>query len=228
MKFNSALVAAASGSIGGLTASHNRGGQYMRKRTVPVNPNTEQQQAVRNAMTLLSARWTTTLTDEERAAWSAYADAVGVTNVLGNSVKLTGLQWFNACNVPRIQAGLAIIDAAPTTYSLATLTPLTFAADASDDDVDVTFVNTDAWATAVGGALLIYASRPQSPSINYFKGPYRYAGKVVGAVSPPSSPATISLPFPVAEGQKVFFQARAVLADGRISGPFRLGVAAGA
>ena len=44
------------------------------------------------------------------------------------------------------------------------------------------------------------------------------AGVVVGAVVPPTSPATFSVPFPIVENQKVFTQLRAIQADGRISG----------
>ena len=33
------IVGPLSGSFGGLTASHNRGGQYLRQRSTPTNPN---------------------------------------------------------------------------------------------------------------------------------------------------------------------------------------------
>ena len=36
-----------SGSLGGIVASHNRFGSYFRQRTVPVNPDTADQQMVR-------------------------------------------------------------------------------------------------------------------------------------------------------------------------------------
>ncbi|KKM06452.1 hypothetical protein LCGC14_1743870, partial [marine sediment metagenome] len=48
MLFKSGLITQGSGSIGGLTASHNRGGMYFRARTIPTNPATSFQTVVRN------------------------------------------------------------------------------------------------------------------------------------------------------------------------------------
>lgn len=221
MKYKSALMTAASGSVGGLVASHNRGGLYFRARTIPVNTNTEEQAAVRNFMAQCAAAWGDVLTDAQRLAWATYADFVLMPDAMGDPRKVPPMGHFCRSNVPRLQAGLARIDAAPTEYFLPSFTAPTFAVDASDGEVDVTFTNTDAWAGEVGGGMLVYASRPQSPTINYFRGPYRFAGLIAGAVSPPTSPATIVLPFPVVADQKVFFQIRVVRADGRVSSPFR-------
>ena len=49
MLFRGTHLTDASGSLSGVTYSHNRGGAYTRNRSIPVNPNTVQQQAVRNA-----------------------------------------------------------------------------------------------------------------------------------------------------------------------------------
>jgi len=221
MKFKSALVTQVSGSVGGMTGSHNAGGLYFRARAVPVNPNTVQQQAVRNFMSQCAAAWSQTLTQEQRDAWSNYAASVPITDTLGEARFISGISHFVRSNVARLQAGLARIDAGPAVYVLPDFTAPSFAADASDDNVAITFTNGDAWAGEVGGAMLVFASRPQPASIVYFKGPYRYAGKISGAVSPPASPATLDLPFPVVENDRVFFQVRVCRADGRLSSPFR-------
>lgn len=222
MKYKGILAAAASGSIRGVTASHNRGGQYFRGRTVPSNPNTAQQQAVRSAMAALSPRWGSLLTPAQREAWDAYALATPITNAMGDPINAGGLGMYIRGNVPRINSGLDIVDDAPTVYNVGDFTPPTFAApDASLGSVSIAFENGDEWASEVGSAMLIYASRPTSPSINYFKGPYQYAGRINGASSPPSSPVVITLPFPVAVGQKVFFKANVSRLDGRYSADFR-------
>jgi hypothetical protein len=84
--------------------------------------------------------------------------------------------------------------------------------------VSLAFTNTDAWATAVGGYLLLFASRAQNATVNFFKGPYRFAGKIAGAATPPTSPAVITLPFPIGPvGSKMYFRAVAIMADGRKS-----------
>lgn len=221
MKFKSQLVTQASGSIGGFTASHNKGGLYLRARAIPVNSNTSFQQAVRNFMSQLTSRWNAVLTAAQRAAWSVYADQTPITDTLGEPRTIPPLAMYCRSNIARLQAGFAVVDDGPTFYGLPTLSPLTFTADATADEFDVAFEATDAWANEDGGGLMLAASRPQNVSINYFNGPYRFAGAVVGAVTPPTSPATIALPFPVAAGQQVFFKARATLADGRVSSPFR-------
>jgi hypothetical protein len=222
VKFKSALVTQVSGSIGGMTGSHNQGGMYMRARSIPTNPNTAQQQAVRNAMALLATAWQNSLTADQRAAWGVYAANVPLIDRLGEARTVTGIAMYCRSNVPLIQAGLTVVDEGPVTYSLPTFSALSFGIDASDDEVDVTFDTGDEWVSEDGAAMLIYASRPQAPSINYFKGPYRYAGAIPGdSGTPPTSPAEIALPFEAAAGQKVFLKAVLTRADGRLSSPFR-------
>jgi hypothetical protein len=224
VKFKSALVTQVSGSIGGMVGSHNRGGMYMRSRAVPVNPATSFQQAVRNQLSTLVTRWSQTLTALQRQGWQDYADNVEVTDTLGDKRKATALDWYVGANTPRVQFGGAIIDAPPTVFTMANLTPPVITSITSTTRVMIlTFTNTDLWATLTGGFLGIYISRPQSPGVSFFKGPYRFLDKIVGAASPPTSPfTTVAGPFPLAVGNNVFVQFRAFNADGRYSSPFRL------
>ncbi len=223
MLFKGLLATDLSGSVDGITASRNAGGAYFRARAIPVQPNTPQQQTVKGLFSQLATLWSGTLTQTQRDQWTVYAQNTPITNRIGEVIFLSGLAWYQACNIPRLQAGLARVDAGPSIFGLAELTPPTVAAiSAAADTVNIGFTSTDAWANEAGGALLVLASRPQSPAINFFKGPYRFAGSVPGAATPPTSPATLNLPFPVEAGQQVFFHARAVRADGRISSPFRL------
>lgn len=227
MKIASQLITKMSGSIGGLTGSHNKGGLYFRARAVPTNPASVFQQEVRNAVSQLTSRWGSVLTAAQRAAWKVYAENVPLVDALGEARIVPALSMYVRSNVPRLQSALAIVDDGPTVFSLATMSPISVTADASADEIDVTYVNTDDWATVTGGALLIYASRPQSPTIEYFKGPYRFTGAEPGdTTTPPTSPATFALPFPVAASNVVHVQARATNADGRLSSPFRLAVTA--
>jgi len=222
--FKSIIMPQASGSLGGIVFSRNKGGAYVRARAIPTNPNTAQQVVVRQAVGNLANLWSNTLTAAQRAAWKNYADNVPVVNALGDSIILTGLNMYTRSNVPIIQAGLTRVDAAPTVFNLGDYTEPSIAIDATDDEIDVTFDNTDAWANEDDAAMLVYASRPVAASINYFKGPYRYAGKIDGdGATPPTSPAAISLPWAVEAGQKVFAKIAVVRADGRLSYPFRGG-----
>jgi hypothetical protein len=218
MLYTSPLIAAGSGSVAGCTFSRNRSGQYIRNRSVPTNPSTSFQQIMRGALATLVARWTDTLTPAQREDWTTWAVNTPQTNPLGFSFNLTGQQAYVKMNAARIQAGITIVDAAPTTFSGAPLTPATsFVADAAEQDITFAFTNTDEWATAVGGFLAVFISRPQNPSVNFYKGPFLFAGTVLGAVVPPTSPAAIDAPFPFVVGQRVFVRLRAATADARIS-----------
>ena len=226
MKFKGTHISEASGSLAGVTYSHNRGGQYMRARAVPVNPNTLQQQAVRNYMASRSAAWGSVLTQAQRDGWEAYADQVLLTDALGEPRKATGLNHYVRCNVPRMQAAMAgsPLQVAPAIFDMGSYTnPVLGVVDQSDSTASIAYTNTDAWAIAVGGAMLVHASAGQSPGTAYFKGPYRYAGKVLGAVVPPTSPYSCPLPFAVQVGQRVFVKLTFVQVDGRLSSPFRTG-----
>lgn len=222
MKFKSQVLTQASGSVGGLTYSHNRGGLYTRARAIPVNPATPQQVAVRGFMVTLATAWVGTLTQVQRDAWDLYALLVPLPDSLGDPRNVGGLGMYVRSNVPRLQAGLARVDAGPTIFSLPTFTNPDIASITAPTALSLIFNNGDGWANEAGGAMLVYGSRPANLSINFFKGPYRFASAILGdATTPPTSPAAIAMPFILTAGQKAFVQARVTLADGRLSGTFR-------
>jgi len=222
MRFKSVVLGPASGSVAGLTYSHNAGGQYIRARSTPTDPATAQQQTVRAAVSALVSLWKDTLTQAQRDAWQLYADNVPLIDVFGDPKYRTGINHYVRSNVPRIQAGSPRVDDGPTTFDLGDYTAPSFGFDATNDEVDVTFVNTDDWAGEDDSDMLVFCGRPQSPTINFFKGPYRYAGKIEGdSVTPPTTPAAISLPFAIEAGQKGFARIIVSRADGRLSTPFR-------
>lgn len=212
-----------SGSLGGVTASRNRSGSYFRNRTIPVNPGTTFQTAVRGFMASLSNHWIDTLTQLQREAWTTYAENVALIDALGSAIFVTGMNMYIRSNVPRLQAIDARQDDAPVIFDLGEFTNPSMTALDAGNALTVSFDNTDAWANEEGSAMIVYGSRPQNPTINFFKGPYRFANIILGdAVTPPTSPAIIVNPFPLASGQKVFAQVRVTRSDGRLSGTFRL------
>lgn len=220
MKYLSDRMTSASGSIGGTTFSHNRGGLYTRARRVPVNPQSAFQNVIRNGLSSLQASFAA-LSSTNRDSWYVMAENMTFPDALGLQIKYSGQNCYIMCNNYRVQAGLSVIAPAPTIYDMATLTPPVPTITAAGTTVSVAYTNTDAWANEVGGALLVYASRPQNSTKNFFKGPYRFAGKVAGAGTPPTSPAVITLPFVTgAAGSKMFFRFIAVRSDARVSTPF--------
>lgn len=227
--FTSPILAEASGSVGGLVFSHNKGGGYIRARATVTNPNTPQQQVVRSLLSQLTATWVTTLTDIQRQAWTDYAANVPLPNALGAPRNVSALNMYVRTNVPLIQAGFARQDAAPTLFTLGDFTAAAGAASAGPQNIAISFTTTDAWVDEDDAGMLIYVSRQQNNTINFFKGPYQFAGSIDGdSIAPPTSPATIPVPFPLTAGNKLFFRQQVVRADGRLSADARLsaGIAA--
>lgn len=228
MIFTSTIIAQASGSIGGLTFSRNRGGKYIRSRATPINPNTPFQQAVRGFMSQLTSLWNDTLTVVQRAAWDLYAENVPLLNPLGEPRNVGGLGMYVRSNVNRLQAALPRVDAAPTTFNLGDYTPpVITSVTGSTNLLAFTFTDADAWANEDDSAMNVYTSRAQNPTINFFKGPYRFAGQVLGdGLTPPTSPASIALAFNAEVGQKIFARMIVSRADGRLSADFLGGITA--
>lgn len=223
MLFTSTVIAQASGSLGGLVFSHNAGGPYIRTRATPINPNTPEQATVRGFLSQLTALWVETLTQAERDAWTLYAENVPLINRIGQSRNVTGLNMYVRSNVPLLQAGFARQDAAPTLFTLGGFTIPQVAALAATQEISVLFTITDDWVNEDDAGMLIYASRPQNESINFFTGPYRFAGSIDGdSVLPPPTPQMVGLPFAAVIGQKIFVRLQVVRADGRLSADTRL------
>lgn len=223
MKYQGVFVDNLRGSAGALTGSRNRYGNYFRSKTVPVNPATPAQELVRNIHRTLVDAWTTILTEEQLNDWGVYAFNTQIPDSQGGFTTLTGQAMYIRCNLPRVYAGLDRIDDGPAVFNLGSYTaPTINSFDAGNQQVDINFTPADVWANTDGAGLLIYASRPQNPTVNFFKGPYRLAAVVLGdgAVAP-TSPVTVDCPFAFEAGQVLHFKVNATQGDGRYNLPFR-------
>ncbi len=223
MLFTSPVYSQASGSIAGITYSHNRGGMYTRARVTPTDPSTERQQAMRTAMATLAAYWGNTLTPAQRAGWNLYGANVPWLNPLGQTIFLTGQQHFNRVNTVRLQILVAIIDDAPVIFDLGTFTAPTLDVAHTVPNVEIGFNNADAWANAVGGYMVTYAGKGQGLGRGFYRGPWRQGGAVVGDPVPPVSPATLTVNNVWPLGSQVWVQIRVLQIDGRMSLPVILG-----
>lgn len=223
MKYRPLIGDAMSGSIGGVTASHNRGGTYFRQRATPVNPNSPQQQAVRGFVAALTSAWGDTLTQVQRDQWTTYAANVLLPDALGDPRDVGGLAMYVRSNVPRLQALMTRIDTGPTIFNLGEVTNPSFDTfAAATTEFNVNFTEADGWVNTNSAAMLCLTSRPQNPTINYFKGPYRFADRILGDLAvPPTTPQTLDAAFGFVATQKIFVQARVTQGDGRLSLPFR-------
>ena len=217
MRFKSGMMSSSSGSLGGLVFSHNAGGQYVRARVTPTNPGTIYQTTVRQIVASLVNLWANVLTQAQRDAWDVYAGNVPLPDVFGDPRYRSGINHYVRSNTPRLQFGVARIDVAPGIFDVGEYTLPVVTAQEAGQTLTTAFTDADDWTSEDGAALLSWCSRPQNPSILFFKGPYRAQNIVLGnSVTPPTNPDIHSAPFNFVEGQKLFTKYNVIRSDGRL------------
>ena len=186
------------GSIGDNTFSHNRGGDYVRRRVSPTNPNSTRQQTMRTFLGTLAALWSSTLTTVEREQWNVYASNQAKEGPLGNSINWTGINAYVSLNTHLLDSGDARIDVPPIVVAPTGL--LTASVDISAiNTADVTFTGTPA---AANHKLVMFMSLPQSgAALPNFK-----QTRIVGySAAAQASPWAATTPFSIQSGQTVVF-----------------------
>jgi hypothetical protein len=200
------------GSIGGSTWSRNKGGMYVRQRAVPTNPNSVRQQAVRAIVATLSQGWAT-LSAAFQEEWRTYAQEHPVLNSLGQTIYLTGMDWFVKINSRLIDAGAASISEPPIgggPGSLATI-DATFA---SGTTISIAFTPTP----ATGNRLVTWCSLPQNLGTSPNFRQCRLAGYSALA---PASPVVVTMPFTYQIGNRVVVYVSQMDATGLMGGYLR-------
>jgi len=211
------------GSVAGSTFARNRYGNYIRARTVPIDPNTREQQKVRGSMSFLTTRWSQTLTANQRTAWGVYAANVVMKNRLGEACYLSGFNHFTRSNMLLVQSDLPTVDNGPVIFELpAQDATLSINASQIDEEIEVEFDNTMDWAKETGAYMFVFQGSPQNAQRNFFAGPWRLLGQIPGNdITPPSVPAAFNIVFPITRYQRQWLYARIIRKDGRLSEKFR-------
>ncbi|MGH7605592.1 MAG: hypothetical protein ACRENK_16555 [Gemmatimonadaceae bacterium] len=227
MLFRGIIVGAASGKLGALVASHNKGGQYMRARVVPSGKvPTPFQSVVRNAVAGLVPVWTGELTDAQRTAWNVYAINVPGRNALGDPIQLSGQNWYIGSNTLRIQAGLPRVDDAPVIYNRGDV-PWAPEVLAFTDDTGTISLNYAAGSLTGGDAsIVLFQGKPFSNGRSKYYGSFR----VVNVFNETDgSTATLAgwggpNPFPAPSGttNQECLQLVLLRPDGRYTSPSRI------
>lgn len=224
MKFlTTALLGKLRGSIKGMTASQNKGGAYFMTKPIPTDPNSARQQAARGIFQSLAPIWGTTLTQPQRDAWSQYAANIVLQDVLGQDYTLSGFGQFMRSNISILNNGLPRVDDGPTVLLLPEVDP-TILASASEATqlLSIAFDPLEQWVNEDDAGLAISMTLPRGEGREYLKGHERLAGVILGNLAAPlTSPQTLTAPFIISEDQKIEVSARVILADGRVSNPFR-------
>lgn len=165
------MVAGIRGALGGVVFARNRGGNFARNNTYPIDPATPAQVEARTRLANLQTYWANSLDAGERTAWTDLADATTFINALGEEYRPTGLNLFIRTNSQRLIAGEEIVDAAPdhASYGLPTFTI---------EYVVGTGIQVSAFTGGDPemGDLNVYLSRAKTDAVNFFKGPFNYYG----------------------------------------------------
>ena len=114
----------ARGSVGGITASRNSSGQILRCKSSPVQPRSSTQQQRRYTMQKLTRSFQN-LTAAQIADWNDFASNWPVTDVFGDSITITGMNWFVALNSRLDALGKAISTNPPLNPNCSNLTEVT-------------------------------------------------------------------------------------------------------
>jgi len=90
------LLGDLAGSISDNTFARNRGGSYVRRKTKPVVSQTPRANFTKSVFSNASEAWKNQTTKIERDAWDNYAALSPTKNKLGETIFLTGREWFVA------------------------------------------------------------------------------------------------------------------------------------
>ena len=160
-----AVVGQISGSIAGNTFSHNRGGPYIRTKSIPVVSTTIPALASKSRLQNATAAFQS-LTAAQRLAWNQWAAENPVINRLGNRITLTGHTAYVGNRIRMVQAAETPLVAPPVTPAASALLTMTITADIGTGTTEIAFTPTPLGATE---RLWVQATVVNSASINYVK-----------------------------------------------------------
>jgi hypothetical protein len=196
------LIPPSSGSIQGITHSHNRAGQYIRSRRTPVNsPGTGRKAAIRTAFGA-AAKGYAALSASNQAAWTAYAAMYPVTDSLGQTVVLTGQQMFVAIGTQLLNVGGTLPTATPVSNAVASAGVATLTAVHSG-----AITLTPAGLGVMADYQIYSFSAPQSSGVSFCK-TFWQAGHVAGnSVTAIVATTVYTAQFgAISAGQRIFFK----------------------
>lgn len=174
-------VGAISGSIGGTVFSHNKGGPYIRNRTIPTKATSEYAIAQKAEMAQVAQAWQAE-DAASRVAWSEWAKTNPITNALGQSRTVPGHVAYIKLNATLLACNLDPIVLPPILPAPAPLKSLTVSADIGPGTFDIAWTATPLAATDL---LMIWAALVDSAGINYVENLYKLIAKsALEAASP--------------------------------------------
>lgn len=128
----------ARGSVGGITATQNSMGKVLKSKTSPVQPRTATQQARRYTLQKLT-RLFQNLSPVHIQNWIDFASNWPVTDVFGDSITITGMNWYVALNSRLDSLGVSLHLDPPLNPNPSYNPEITFQQHVSTGDITIQF-----------------------------------------------------------------------------------------
>ena len=176
------IIGQASGKLGGLVMSHNRGGTYARRRAHPTIVTSDPALDAKARFSTASAYWGG-LTEQVREAWSLWAANNPIVDRVGNKITLDGHAAYVRCNSMRgYLFGGVLMTGPPVDPAPVPLTSLSLAVTAVTYAIQIVYTPTPC---VEPHRLMIWGGVTTSPARKYMKGSYKLCGLTDAAeVSP--------------------------------------------
>lgn len=217
MLFRGSFVSDVRGSLGGITASRNRAGNYLRARVKPTQVPSDPRSRARADLGSQASAWQA-LTSVQRDAWNDVATVWTSVNRIGESIKLSGFGWFCKANASLALGGQAAVTAPPTTIPSTELHPPTaLVLDISAHSLTASVDSGDPWAGSATARLLVFITQGQNPGRASPSGGFTFVAAFPGNASPVTAITTATLPVALTTGRVYFVRFVAVDALGRVS-----------
>lgn len=204
------------GRLGTTIYARNTFGPYAYQYVPRVDPDTTAQRYIRGAFRTAAMGWPYT-SEANRQEWYAYAAALDRASPVAQRRRPTGFNRYMAVATLRESVGTFPPHHAPTIFTLGLLhapryEQLLFFL------VTIYFDPADRWLYQNNGRVWIYQSLPQPSTVNHHTDPFKWIGGRVGSPSSPPNPLTLRLNFfPYTGHRRIFFRARAIEEDNRLS-----------
>ena len=204
----SAFISGMSGKLNGSVLARNAGGDYIRTKVTPVNPQTAAQSAARNLLAQFSQAWRG-LTQSQRDAWSGAVANWSTTDVFGDVQNPKGNTLFTRLNINIANAGGSTILVPPAPVGVTPVTELSIDAAVGLSTFDVTFLPA---TVPANHTLYVEATPSLSPGISNANSEFRTIGTVIAAGT---SPADMFADYDgkfgaMTVGQKIFIRAKMI------------------
>lgn len=211
----SPLIAEARGKVGDVIFSRNTYGAYVRDYVIPVQPGSTEQVKYQDYYAAVIGGWQG-LTDVQRSMWIKASIDWSRKNIFGDGSKLSGFNLYVKLNMNRQKISLSNFSVPPLHVPPILVRPVSLSivnfSSVMNLSVDVAPTSTN--------NLIIYATPPLSPGINFVETEYRlFSIKKTGtSFTLGASYSSFFGTFP-AVGEKVFLRLATVATASGIQSP---------